>query len=221
MFANKPIKIAIDIDGVRRSALWHLSRRDHSEAELLTKLQRKTDNQEWIDAIIHECLDFNYLNDQRFCESFIRTAQNKGHGETRIKQDLKLKGINESLIKQAVENNEFNYVESACSLLTNKYSEAIATQHLKQKAMSFLQAKGHGFDIISLAIETHNENYPTPTFNDLDEACLLLSKKFKITIQEQKQKTKALRHLTSHGYDYAKSNQAIKLFNEKIEQETD
>jgi len=216
MFANKPIKIAKDIDGVRRSALWHLSRRDHSEAELLTKLQRKTDNQEWIDIVINECLDFNYLNDQRFCESFLRNAQLKGHGEARIKQDLKRKGINEPLIKEALENNEFDYVDSACRLLTNKYSQAIVTQHLKQKAIGFLQAKGHGFDIIGLAIEVHNEAYPTPTFNDLDEACLLLSKKFRVCIDDQKQKTKAIRYLTSHGYDYSKSNKIINLFNEKL-----
>jgi len=216
MFANKPIKPAKDLEGVRRSALWHLSRRDHSEAELLTKLQRKTDNQEWIHFIINECLDFNYLNDERFCESFIRSAQNKGHGRTRIQQDLKLKGISELLIKSTFESNEFDYVESAQRLLNNKYSEAIVTQHLKQKAMGFLQAKGHGFDIISLAIEAHNEYYPTPTFNDLEEACLLLSKKFRVCIDEQKQKNKAIRYLTSHGYDYSKSNQAIELFNEKL-----
>ncbi|TEW46769.1 regulatory protein RecX [Psychromonas algicola] len=216
MFANKPIKIAKDIEGVRRSALWHLSRRDHSEAELLTKLQRKTDNQEWINTIINECLDFNYLNDERFCESFIRSAQNKGHGRTRIQQDLKLKGISESLIKNTFENNEFDYVESAQRLLNNKYSEAIATQHLKQKAMGFLQAKGHGFDTIAIAIEAHNEHYPTPSFNDLEEACLLLGKKFRVRIEDQKQKNKAIRHLISHGYDYSKSNQAIKLFNEKL-----
>ncbi len=216
MFANKPIKIAKDIDGVRRSAFWHLSRRDHSQAELLKKLQRKTDNQEWIETVINECLDYNYLDDQRYTESFIRGSQNKGYGATRIKQDLKLKGIGELLIKQTFDDNEFNYIDAAQQLLSNKYREAIVTQHLKQKAMGFLQAKGHSFDIIALAIESHNEGFPTPTFNDLDEACLLLSKKFKVTIADQKQKTKALRHLTSHGYDYSKSNQAIKLFNQHL-----
>lgn len=216
MFANKPIKIAKDIEGVRRSAFWHLSRRDHSQAELLKKLQRKTDNQEWIDTVINECLNFNYLNDQRFAESFLRSAQNKGHGLTRIKQDLKIKGINESLIKQTVESNEFDYVNAAQCLLDNKFNEAIVTQYLKQKAMGFLQAKGHGFDTIGLAVEAHNEHYPTPTFNDLDEACELLSKKFKVAIIDQKQKTKALRQLISHGYDYSKANQAIKRFNQQL-----
>jgi len=221
MFANKPIKPAKDIEGVRRSALWHLSRRDHSEAELLKKLQRKTDNQTWITTIIDECLDFNYLNDQRFCESFIRSAQFKGHGKTRIQQDLKLKGLSQVLIKNAFEDDPFDYVGSAEGLLKRKYDEAIVTQHLKQKAMGFLQAKGHSFDIISLAIEAHNEHYPTPTFSDLEAACSLLSKKFRVSIQEQKQKNKAIRQLTSQGYDYAKSNQAINLFNEKMEQEAD
>jgi regulatory protein len=216
MFANKPIKIAKDIDGVRRSAFWHLSRRDHSQAELLKKLQRKTENNDWIDTVINECLDYKYLDDERFTESFIRSAQNKGHGVTRIKQDLKIKGISERLIKQTFDENNFNYIEAAQQLLSNKYQEAIVTQHLKQKAMGFLQAKGHSFDIISLAIEAHNEAFPTPTFNDLDEACFLLAKKFKVSIDDQKQKSKALRYLTSHGYDYSKSNQAIVLFNQQL-----
>lgn len=216
MFANKPIKIATDIEAVRRSAFWHLSRRDHSQAELLKKLQRKTDNTEWIDVVIAQCIEFNYLNDERFCESFLRSGQNKGHGITRIKQDLKLKGIPESLIKSAFDENEFNYIDAAHQLLSNKYNEPIVTQHLKQKAMGFLQAKGHSFDIISLAIESHNEAFPTPTFDDIEEARLLLTKKFKVAIIEQKQKQKALRYLTSHGYNYAKSDQAIKLFNEVI-----
>ena len=216
MFTNKPIKMAKDVEGVRRSALWHLSRRDHSEAELLKKLQRKTDNQAWIDQIINECLDFNYLNDQRFATSFLRNAQNKGHGITRIKQDLQLRGIAESLIKKLIQNDTFNYVEAAQQLLNNKYHEAIATQYLKQKAMVFLQAKGHGFDTIAIAIEAHNEHYPTPSFNNLEEACLLLGKKFRVCILDQKQKNKAIRYLTSHGYDYSKSNQAITLFNEKL-----
>lgn len=217
MFANKPIKIAKDIEGVRRSAFWHLSRRDHSQAELLKKLQRKTDNTEWIDAVINECLDFNYLDDQRFADSFMRSAQNKGHGKTRIQQDLKLKGLPEPLIKSTFQENTFNYIDSAQRLLGNKYQEAIVTQHLKQKAMGFLQAKGHDFQIIGLAIESHNEHFDTPTFNDIDEACLLLAKKFKVNIDDKKQINKALRYLTSHGYDYAKSNQAIKQFNQEID----
>ncbi|RBW46403.1 regulatory protein RecX [Psychromonas sp. B3M02] len=219
MFANKPIKIAKDIEAVRRSAFWHLSRRDHSQAELLKKLQRKTDNQQWIDAVINECLDFKYLDDQRFTHSFLRSAQNKGHGITRIKQDLTLKGINEALIKQAILESEFDYIESAQRLLNNKYHEAIVTQHLKQKAMGFLQTKGFSFDIINSAIEEHNQQYPTPTFNDLDQACELLSKKFRVSIDDQKQKMKAIRLLTSHGYAYAKANEAIKLFNEYKDQQ--
>lgn len=217
MFANHPIKIAKDIDGVRRSAFWHLSRRDHSRAELLIKLQRKTDNGEWIETVINECLEYNYLNDQRFTDSFIRNAQNKGYGISRISQDLKVKGIEQSLIKQALIRNEFNYINAAQQLLSNKYHEAIVTPHLKQKAMAFLQTKGHRFEAISVAIEAHNEYFPTPHFDDLDQACLLLSKKFRVSIVEQKQINKALRLLVSHGYDYSKSNQAIKLFNHLTE----
>ena len=217
MFSTHPIKIAKEIEAVRRSAFWHLSRRDHSEAELLTKLQRKTENKEWIETVINECLDANYLNDQRFTETFLRSSQNKGHGQSRIQQDLKRKGINEKLIKDSLQESEFNYVDSAQQLLTNKFKEAIATPHLKKKAMGFLQAKGHNFSHINLAIECHNEHFAPPSFNDLEEACLLLSKKFKTSIKQEKSTNKALRYLISHGYDYSISNQAITSFNQTFE----
>ena len=217
MFVNHPIKIAKDIDAVRRSAFWHLSRRDHSQAELLIKLQRKTDNTEWIESVVNECLKYNYLNDQRFTESFIRSSQNKGYGISRISQDLKVKGIKQQLIKQTLAENTFNYIEAAQQLLTHKYDEAIVTQHLKQKVMAFLQAKGHRFETISLAIEEHNKHFQIPRFDNIEQATLLLEKKFRVAIIEQKQINKALRLLVSHGYDYSKSNQAMKSFNQRID----
>lgn len=215
MFSNKPIKIAQDIEAVRRSAFWHLSRRDHSQAELHQKLQRKTDNNDWIEHVINECLTLNYLNDTRFTELFFRRAQNKGHGLARISQDLQRKGIDTNMINNIACTDTFDYVVSASRLLSTKYSEAIVAPNIKQKAMAFLQLKGHCFECISRSIEMHNESYPTPDFNDLEEAVSILSRKFKLVINDQKTTDKALRHLVRNGYDYSKSFQAIKLFNKQ------
>lgn len=216
MSFNQPIKPAKDIEGVRRSAFWHLGRRDHSETELREKLARKTDNQQWIDAVICECVEYNYLNDARFVENFIRYSQNKGFGINRIKRDLQRKGIVANEIDNAFESHQSNYVDSAVTLLAAKYTKRLGNHCSKQKAMAFLQAKGHCFDDIFTAIDRHNEEYPIDDCDYLSEAQVLLARKFKTEISEKKMHDKALRFLISRGYTFTDSANALRIHNEQI-----
>ena len=213
---NKPIKPASNIEAVKRSAFWHLARRDHSESELRSKLARKTDNQQWIDNVINECYEFHYLDDDRFCESFIRNAQIKGHGINRIQRDLKLKGIDNLLIESHLEKNQFNYTDSATEQLQRRYHERIENVLLKQKAMGFLQSRGHTFEDIFEAIENHNKDYPLEEYDAVADALILLNKKFYMKIDNQKQQDKAKRFLISKGYSYNDCNSAIKQFNSQL-----
>ncbi|MFT6348814.1 MAG: regulatory protein [Psychromonas sp.] len=219
MSFNNPIKPAKDIDGVRRSAFWHLGRRDHSEKELREKIARKTDNQQWIETVISECFEYGYLNDARFVENFIRSSQNKGFGSTRIKRDLQHKGIDISHLEQVFEDDPHDYTPDALALLSLKYKQRIANQYLKQKAMLFLQSKGHSFDDLFKAIDQHNEAYPNDDCDYLSEAIVLLSRKFKTAIIERKLHDKAMRLLISRGHSFNNASDAIKAFNENINQE--
>ena len=217
MSFNKPIKPATDIDGVKRSAFWHLGRRDHSEQELRTKLARKTDNQQWIDTVIEECYEYRYLDDCRFTESFIRSAQNKGYGINRIQRDLQLKGISTQLANDMFQKSEFDYIDSATQLLNKRYQERIENAHLKQKVMAFLQNKGHNFEHIFSAIECHNENFPIEDYDALGDALKLLNGKFRDPIKDQKTQDKAKRFLISRGYSFNDCQKAIQQFNEQID----
>lgn len=219
MSFNKPIKPAKDIDAVKRSAFWHLSRRDHSEQELRNKLARKTDNQGWIDAVIDECYDYRYLDDQRFTETFLRNAQLKGHGINRIQRDLKLKGIATHQASDALQQSDFDYIDSATQLLSKRYRERIENAHLKQKVMAFLQAKGHTFEDIFCAIDCHNEDYPLEEYDALGDALKLLIGKFRTPLKEKKLVDKATRFLISRGYAYGDCQKAIQQFNSQFEQE--
>ncbi len=213
---NKPIKPATDIEGVKRSAFWHLGRRDHSEHELRVKLARKTDNQQWIDDVIEACYEYRYLDDARFVESFMRSAQNKGFGINRIQRDLKLKGIPEQLCSEHFQNNDFDYINSATELLQKRYHERIENAHLKQKVMAFLQNKGHNFEHIFSAIECHNEHFPLEEYDAIADALALLSGKFRVEIEGKALQDKAKRFLISRGYSFNDCQKAIKEFNLQI-----
>ncbi len=218
MSFNKAIKPAKDIDGVRRSAFWHLGRRDHSEKELREKIGRKTDNQQWIETVISECFEYDYLNDARFTENFIRSSQNKGFGITRIKRDLLRKGIEQNELANAFATNH-DYIAATVTLLSGKYSKRLANQSIKQKAMAFLQGKGHAFDDILKAIELHNEKYPNDDCDYLSEAIVLLSRKFKSEIVERKLHDKAMRFLVSRGYTFTDSLDAIQAHNAQTDED--
>jgi regulatory protein len=216
---SKAIKPAQDIDAVRRSAFWHLGRRDHSEQQLREKLARKTANQQWIDTVIDECLDYNYLNDARFTESFIHSAHKKGYGINRIKRDLQQKGIATTTLHEALAENHFDYISRAVELLSRRYNTRLQNLNSKQKAISFLQSKGHDFDDIFRAIEQHNEAYPVDDCDYLSEAKALLARKFKTEISERKQHDKAMRFLLSRGYSYGDIQNAIRAHNEQIREQ--
>jgi regulatory protein len=213
---NKPIKPATDIEGVKRSAFWHLGRRDHSEHELRVKLGRKTDNQQWIDDVIDLCYGYRYLDDARFVESFMRSAQNKGFGINRIQRDLLLKGISNKLCSEHFQENDFNYINSATELLNKRYHERIENTHLKQKVMAFLQNKGHTFEHIFNAIECHNELFPIEDYDAISDALALLSSKFRVAIEGKALQDKAKRFLISRGYSFNDCQTAIKQFNSQI-----
>ena len=216
---NKPIKPAADIDAVRRSAFWHLGRRDHSEQELRGKLARKTTNQQWIDTVIEECFSADYLNEKRFIENFIRFSQNKSYGQKRIARDLKNKGLSTEEVNLAFSKDHYDYIKSAAKLLQSRYKQGIYNPYLKQKAMAFLQAKGHDFDDIFKAVNEHNQNYAIEDTDPVNDAVELLNKKFRESINNKKSSDKATRFLLSRGYKFDQIKDAVKLFNEQINQD--
>lgn len=81
----------------------YLARREHSRQELYTKLSRK----EYMSEVINETLDRleqqDLLSDQRFAENFTRHRVNQGYGRLRIRQELRLRGVDDGLVELALQ----------------------------------------------------------------------------------------------------------------------
>ena len=76
------------------AALKMLMRREHSQLELLKKLQLKGYDDENINSSISLLTEQNYQSDERFSESFILMRYNQGKGPLKIAFELKGRGIN-------------------------------------------------------------------------------------------------------------------------------
>ena len=106
-----------------------LSRAMRSEAELHRLMQRRVEPGESGEAVIAAALarlrEHGYLNDVAFAETYARLRQeNEKLGMRRVRQDLKQKGVHDTLIAETL---EARYGQ------TNE--EALAREHLERKRL--------------------------------------------------------------------------------------
>lgn len=130
-----------------QTALRMLARREHSCFELRQKLQQKGHSPEAIVQTLDKLLQDNYLNEERFTESYIRSRSNKGYGSLRISAELKEKGISKELIAQFIKNQ--NGKISTEEIRAKKFGTALPQNAAdRAKQIRYLQYKGFNWEEI-------------------------------------------------------------------------
>ena len=126
-----------------------LSRREHAQLELETKLKKKGFAEQAIaDAMVllHER---DLQSDQRYLEDFVRSRMLKGYGPMRISHDCRQRGVNESLYHQYMDSEDFDWLALAQATYAKKYKENHEIDRPeKAKRVRFMQSKGYPSDII-------------------------------------------------------------------------
>ncbi len=133
-------------------AIALLARREYSANELAVKF--RTQAEEAIVAeVISELQEMGYQSDQRFCESYIRMRLGQGHGEIRIRYDLKHKGIASDLITMSLEVLEIDWYEQAKEQYQRKYKAPVEEKDYKERAKRarFMAQRGFSPDQINYA----------------------------------------------------------------------
>lgn len=144
---------------IQRRAVHLLSLREHGSKDLEQKLKQtfpQTENLPGlIDFVIAVCRENNWLSDERFIESYIRQATEKGHGPYKIRQALSLKTTAEDLISAYLDLDDDEWVDIAQAVLIKKYGDASRPQQAKElaKRMRFLQSRGFSQTQINRALK--------------------------------------------------------------------
>lgn len=113
------------------------------------------------DKVIEKLRISHYLDDEVFARSWaLARAQNNGYGPKRIDQELRSKGIGQSLIREALREtfDQVDEAERAKRLLTKRFkNEDLAEPKVLRRAAVFLQRRGYGgkviFDLLRYPIE--------------------------------------------------------------------
>jgi len=138
----------------KNSAIYSLAMREHSRLELKNKLNKKEYvNGVDLEELLDELEESNYLNEERFTESYIRYRSSRGFGPIKISSELQSRGVKSSLIENAYDEADVDWYEIAIEQVKKKFGETKATDFKeKAKRMRFLSTKGFSSDIINYVL---------------------------------------------------------------------
>ena len=181
---QRPIlKQAKSIENVFNSAYWHLSQQDFTIKEISAKLERKTDNVEWIEKVLSHLIEQRYLkSDLEFSIRYCESAFNNEIGQAAIQQKLKRRGVSSNNIttalEQVIEQNKINFNEMARNRLLSRYVtfDGVA----KEKVYAQMTTRGFTRQQIDHALSQH------PDINSLRSKMEIKAEKADLTSEIMK-----------------------------------
>lgn len=136
---------------VKHAAMGMLARREHSRSELREKLSSKADgDQSLLERVLDELAEAGWQSDERFAESYFRSRVAQGKGPLRIRQDMKIKGLDANLIESLVDCDSSFWREQAQSVLDRKYQNSrVSDAKEKAKRLRFILSRGFPYGLVS------------------------------------------------------------------------
>ena len=128
---------------IRRSAMDLLARREHSYAELLRKLQLRGATRDMAEIELDRLQEEGLLSDERFCEAYVHARSQRGYGPLRLREELRQRGVAESLIERELQSTERDWSALARGVFTKRFPEGSATDvRERARQQRFMQYRG-------------------------------------------------------------------------------
>ena len=139
---------------VKNKAILYLSYRSRSVAELTKKLQENGFKDSIVRKVVHDLFRVGLLDDKVFASSYVQTRMvQKPMAKALLKKELLLKGIEENLAIEAVEEfyGERSEMDVARELIQKKKFQHKKEDHkkMRKKMSDFLLRRGFGWDVIA------------------------------------------------------------------------
>jgi regulatory protein len=158
------LKVVDEIGRATEAALRLLASRPRSVREISDRLRRKGFEQVTIDRAIEKLEGWNYINDAEFARYWVENrAAHKPRGRRLLEQELRTKGVDREVVKEAIAEVEVDEERAALELARAKLP---SYRHddpriAQRKLIGFLQRRGFGYDVIKPVV--------TQLFSNTDE----------------------------------------------------
>lgn len=137
-------------------ALRLLSAREHSRAELERKLSPHAPDAESLAHVLDGLQAKGFINEARVVESLLHRRAAK-LGAARVRQELQAKGLEPSMVANAMEQLRATELERAREVWRKKFGEPPADAVERAKQIRFLASRGFGGDVIRRIVSGSGE----------------------------------------------------------------
>jgi regulatory protein len=141
------------------AALNFLKIRDHSKFELETKLKKKGFNSAEIKEAVYKCIEYNFIDDEKFAKNYFEFEKRKLNGPHKIKADFYKKGIDKKIADRLIENYQESEEEFKTALkffLKSKY-KIDKKDDFKKKAQTYMRIMSQKGFSKSVVMDIFNE----------------------------------------------------------------
>ena len=136
----------------------YLARREHGQVELHHKLIKFGFDADIADDAIAALVEDGLQSDARFTEAFVRSRISQGKGPTKIRADLRERGLSDSLVDEGLAEAAQDWYALARDVRIKKFGMACPVDFKdKARQMRFLQSRGFESDHIQSAVSAGGE----------------------------------------------------------------
>ena len=155
----------VNIRRAYNCAVSLLSRRDHSEKELIRKLKEKG-HSKGAEAAIEKLKSGGYVDDERFSRIYAsELIRLKGYGRRRVEQELYLKGVDREIVSGVLDEISFD-TDRLSDIIKRKYLAKMTDDKGRQKAFNALLRLGYSYGEIRDALENLQEEFTCEVYDE-------------------------------------------------------
>ena len=112
--------------------------------------------EEHVDQLLQDFKQRGWLSEQRFTEQVVHARQQK-FGSMRIAHELKQKGVDDTLIAEAMQQVKQDEFSHALQIYRKKFAQPPASREEWAKQARFMQSRGFSMDMIKRVINAGNQ----------------------------------------------------------------
>ena len=133
-------------------ALRYLAQREHSRAELVTKLSRHLEEGDDLNAVLDALEAKGFISAERLVDSVLHTKAAR-FGANRVAQELRHKGVDAKLIADAMDRLRGTELQRAREVWRRRFGEQPSTPQERAKQMRFLASRGFGGEVVRRVLD--------------------------------------------------------------------
>lgn len=129
-------------EGARERALRALGRREHSARELTRKLTHDGLDPHSATEVVEALSESGWQSDARYAGLLVRSRIGQGYGPLRIRAELSSRGVEEALIRAALDEAEPDWLAIVRQLHDRRYGQPAASPKERASRYRYLAARG-------------------------------------------------------------------------------